>query len=147
MRQSGKIESAGWGRYVVCSGQYDSLSLSLSLSLSTVASACPFVIYVCFMARRIRKRLIKDSRVAAHELLARRRAWPPRNIVSPFRRATCKHLVIMDLSVVSTCTAHEEINHRMLKLISSCTVSFKISESIREDFFSFLYFTQLLAWI
>jgi len=21
-RQSGKIESAGWGRYVVCSGQY-----------------------------------------------------------------------------------------------------------------------------
>lgn len=34
---------------------------------SMVASACPFVIYVCFMARRIRKRLIKDSRVVAHE--------------------------------------------------------------------------------
>lgn len=112
---------------------------SLSLFLfSTMASACPFVIYVCFMARRIRKRLIKDSRVAAHELLARRRAWPPRNIVSPFRRATCKHLVIMDLSVVSTWTAHEEINHRTLKLISSCAVCFKISESIREKRYFFL---------
>lgn len=99
---------------------------------STVASACPFVIYVCFMAGRIRKRLIKDSRVAAHELLARRRAWPPRNIVSPFRRATCKHLVIMDLSMVSTCTAHEEINFRTQKLIFPVVlaVCFKASESI-----------------
>lgn len=55
----------------------------VSLSF-TVASACPLVIYVCFMVRRIRKRLIKDSRVAAHELLARRRAWPPRNMSLPF---------------------------------------------------------------
>lgn len=39
-----------------------SLPFPVSLS-SVVASACPFVIYVCFMARRIRKRLIKDSRV------------------------------------------------------------------------------------
>lgn len=136
-------------RYVVCSGQY-----GLSLS-STVASACPFVIYVCFMARRIRKRLIKDSRVAAHELLARRRAWPPRNIVSPFRRATCKHLVIMDLSVVSTCTAHEEINFRTRKLISFvCAVCFKTNESRRKYFFrdrssysrEFREFTCLLLW-
>lgn len=40
---------------------------SVPSSLSFVASSCPFVIYVCFMARRIRKRLIKDSRVAARE--------------------------------------------------------------------------------
>lgn len=42
-------------RVVVCSGQYHLLFI--------VASACPFVIYVCFMARRIRKHLIKDGRV------------------------------------------------------------------------------------
>lgn len=69
----------------------------------TVASACPFVIYVCFMTRRIRKRLIKDSRVAAHELLAHRQTWLMRNIVS---FSTChvenKHLVIMDPSIILT---------------------------------------------
>lgn len=42
-------------RVVVCSGRYHLLFI--------VASACPFVIYVCFMARRIRKHLIKDGRV------------------------------------------------------------------------------------
>lgn len=44
----------------VCSGQYH-------LLLFIVASACPFVIYVCFMARRIRKHLIKDGRVVGRE--------------------------------------------------------------------------------
>lgn len=59
-RRKGKRQGGEVRVGPVCSGQYH-------LLLLIVASACPFVIYVCFMARRIRKHLIKDGRVVGHE--------------------------------------------------------------------------------
>lgn len=74
-------ERLGWGR--VCSGQYH-------LLLFIVASArCPFVIYVCFMARRIRKHLIKDGRVVGREEEATCATGPGRAGSGRLRKGHC----------------------------------------------------------